>query len=157
MEITEITVRYEETASYPTGHSNVKAGIAYTARLGETDDPARCRATLEQAAVDAVRGQIDVALESNGFPPRYAESRYRVYGLEPLKLVVLVPENVRREDLAFLLAPGEAARQHTITPLSRPSATAIARRESDRLGYGFFDCANGKLERIGRAIAQERA
>lgn len=153
MDIQEITVTYEETASFPSGHSNVKAGVRFTARVGSDDDPGRVRASLEVAAVEAVRQQIDRALETNGFSARYADALFRVFSLTELALIAMVPEKVSPADFGFLRVPAEEV---TTAPVSKVTASQIARRAAQGAGCGVFDCSNGRIDRLERMYQTEK-
>ncbi len=71
MQITTITVHYQETRSLP-GYSNVQPSVGLTAQLAPGEDAqatvnallAECRAT--------VRAEIDATLVANGCQPHYA-------------------------------------------------------------------------------------
>ncbi len=75
MQITSVTVHYQETRSLP-GYSNVQPSVGLTVQLAAGEDAqatvnallAECRAT--------VRAEIDAALVANGCRPHYARTEF---------------------------------------------------------------------------------
>jgi len=93
MNITEISVSYEETCSLP-GYNNVRPGLRMTAIVeeGETADMVKNR--LMKQVRYFVRDEVDQALMDNGKAPKYYEGqRYKIVHSNQRKIILIVPQN----------------------------------------------------------------
>lgn len=97
MNITEISVSYEETCSLP-GYSNVRPGVRVSAQIEPEDDHEHVREFLMDGARDYVHQQIDQALIDNDKAPKYFSGpRYRIVVSNQRKIILVVPHH--RHDL----------------------------------------------------------
>lgn len=159
MNITQITVSYGETQSLPE-YSNVKPLLSITAVLDAGEDVALIEAQLWQHAKEAVREQIDLALESNNIPAKYStEPRYQVLKtrtnsyydrgkIELPKLVTIIPNESKLDD-RFVHAGWRDSRKLRYGHAQRLAA------ETSEEGYTIVDCADGDVSRLLALLPEE--
>lgn len=95
MNITEISVSYEETCSLP-GYSNVRPGIRLAAQIESDEDAESVRNFLMNEARGFVHDQVDQALMDNGKAPKYkyySGPRFKVMISHRRKIVLIVPQH----------------------------------------------------------------
>ena len=167
MHITQITVSYGETQSLPE-YSNVKPSLTLTATLDTTDDPAEAEALLWTQAKNAVREQIDLALEANGKAAKWsAEPRYQVMQsywdqwshkgeVKPPQYVIILPNSVNPPHDAYaqkLIHAGHYsgdARKLRYEHARRIAESVVEDRDDGP--YTLLDCSNGDLTPLNLAI-----
>lgn len=161
MHITEITVSYGETQSLPE-YSNTKPSLTLTAVLDDGDDPAAAEAELWTQAKNAVREQVDQALEANNIPAKYStEPRYQVLRtrtvsyydrgkVELPKLVAIIPNDAKLDD-RFVHAGYLHSRK-----LRYGHALRLAAETAEE-GYTLVDCADGDMGRLMVLLPEEVA
>lgn len=161
MKLTTITVSYGETQSLPE-YSNVKPSITLGAVLDELDDPSVVEALLWEQARQAVRDQIDAALELNGKSAKYStEPRYQIvqtnndpYGRNrdnTVEYVAIIPDTIDHRAFGATLV-------HAVYPESRNLRLAHAQRAAEqhvreRRNHVLIDCSNGNLEPLRAAMS----
>ena len=157
--ITQITVSYGETQSLPE-YSNVKPAITLTAVLNDGDDLALVEGELWTQAKNAVREQIDLALEASNIPAKWSgEPRYQVLKtrtssyyergkIELPKLVTIIPNALKLDD-RFVGASWQDSRK-----LRYRHAQRIA-DETAADGYTIVDCSDGDLSRLMALLPEE--
>ncbi len=165
MNITQITVSYGETQSLPE-YSNVKPSITLTATLDAGDDAAEAEAELWQHAKDAVREQIDLALEANGKAAKWSgEPRYQVMETywdqwshkgetKPPQYVIILPNSVNPARDAYaqkLVHAGNSSGD--ARKIRYHQAQRIAAEVMQERGYDLIDCSNGDLTPLNLAIS----
>lgn len=164
MNITQITVSYGETQSLPE-YSNVKPSITLTAVLSDGDDPAAAEADLWLQAKNAVREQIDLALEANGKAAKWSgEPRYQVMETywdqwshkgetKPPQYVIILPNSIDPDRGAYaqkLVHAGHYSGDSR--KLRYDHARRIAAEVCQERDYTLLDCSNGDLTPLNLAI-----
>jgi hypothetical protein len=163
MNITQITVSYGETQSLPE-YSNVKPNLTITATLDEGDDAQAIEAELWAQAKNAVREQIDLALEANDRAAKWSgEPRYQVLRTywnhwehrgeeKPPQYVVILPNEINVDREAYgqkLVHAGHyESRKLRLAHAQRLGQTALDENE----GYTLIDCSDGDLSRLAAAL-----
>ena len=169
MNITQITVSYGETQSLPE-YSNVKPSLTLTAVLNDDEDVALIEAQLWAHAKEAVREQIDLALEGNGKAAKWStEPRYQVMQTywnqwdhrgetEPPQYVIILPNNVNPDRDAYaqrLVHAGNSIGD--ARKLRYSHALRIATEVVQERGYTLLDCSNGNLSRLESVLPPKPA
>lgn len=156
MNITQITVSYGETQSLPE-YSNVKPNITITATLDAGEDVAIVEAQLWEHAKEAVREQIDQALEASGKAARYStEPRYQVLRtyqgytargrIEQPKIVVILPDAMRLDDQLDQRLGSPSYRESK--KLRHGHAMRIATEYAHDQQCELLDCSDGDISRL---------
>lgn len=165
MNITQITVSYGETQSLPE-YSNVKPSLTLTAVLDQGDDAQLAEADLWTQAKNAVREQIDLALEANGKAAKWSgEPRYQVMKTywnqwdhrgetKPPQYVVILPNEINPDRGAYAQKLVHAAYSGDSRKLRYSHALTIANEAIGEReeGYTLLDCSNGDLSPLNLAI-----
>jgi hypothetical protein len=162
--LTQITVSYGETQSLPE-YSNVKPSITLTATLDAGDDAPVIEAELWQHAKNAVREQIDLALEANGKAAKWSgEPRYQVMQTywsqwdhqgeaKPPQYVIILPNAINLERGAYAQKLVHVSSMEDSRKLRYDHALRIATAKlSDDDGYTLIDCSDGDLTPLNLAI-----
>jgi len=164
MQITQITVSYGETQSLPE-YSNVKPALTITAVLNDGEDAEAAEAELWTQAKNAVREQIDLALEANGKAAKWSgEPRYQVMQTywnqwdhrgekEPPQYVIILPNNVNPDRDSYAQRLTHASNSiGDARKLRYEHALRIAAEVVQERGYGLLDCSDGDLSRLEAAL-----
>lgn len=167
MQITQITVSYGETQSLPE-YSNVKPSITLTAVLDDGEDAAAAESDLWTQAKNAVREQIDLALEANGKAAKWSgEPRYQVMQTywdqwshkgetKPPQYVIILPNSINPDRGAYaqkLIHAGNysgEARKLRHSHARRIAESVVADRDDGP--YTLLDCSDGDLTALNLAI-----
>jgi hypothetical protein len=164
MILTQITVSYGETQSLPE-YSNVKPAITLTAVLNEDEDATAAEAELWQHAKNAVREQIDLALEANGKAAKWSgEPRYQVMQTywnqwdhrgetEPPQFVIILPNEINPDRGAYAQKLVHTGNMSDARKLRYDHARRIAAEVVQERGYTLIDCAGGDLSGLGAVLA----
>jgi hypothetical protein len=165
MQITEITVGYAEVQSLPE-YSNVKPSLTLTATIGPDEHPGDVEAELWTHAKNAVREQIDLALEANGKAAKWSgEPRYQVLEtywseyehrgeVKPPQYMIILPNQIDLDRYAYaqkLIHAGNSmgdARKLRYSH-ARQIADDVLRQHE---GYTLLDCSDGDLTALKLAI-----
>jgi len=164
LNITQITVSYGETQSLPE-YSNVKPSLTLTAVLDDGDDAQAVEANLWTQAKNAVREQVDLALEANGKAAKWSgEPRYQVMQTywnqwdhrgetELPQYVIILPNSTDPDRGAYaqrLVHAGNGSGD--ARKLRYDHARRIAAEVVQERGYGLLDCSDGDLTALNLAI-----
>jgi hypothetical protein len=161
--ITQITVSYGETQSLPE-YSNVKPSLTLTAVLSEGEDAAEAEAELWTHAKNAVREQIDQALEANDKAAKWSgEPRYQVMETywdkwshkgeaEPPQYVIILPNAINLERDAYAQKFVSSGRAGDARKVRYDHARRIAAEVCAERGYTLIDCSDGDLTPLNLAI-----
>lgn len=150
MQITEITVTYQETANLG-NYSNVKPMVTLRATIESGDTPEIMQLVLLDQARKAVQDQIDQALEQDGQAPKYStDPRFDVLTYYPEKLLFIVPVKSGLANNNRVSTVSHGFRLHK----ANESAAAYAVRYPE---YRLFDCSDGNTQEVAAIIAESDA
>lgn len=137
-----ITVEYA-VSRQPVAYNNVRIGVTLPAMYDPERDLSVQVEELLNRAADAVHGRIDDEFESfEEVPPYSTEPRYWLAYFSSPKLVAIVPETIKKNDLPFAWSEATATNKGHRWSYHEKVCT------KDYADYSIFDCSDGDLSRL---------